>query len=152
MSLCITFCKGFFTSQAHTAPFPAGVGELPKSGRHHPQTGHGGDFSKASWSLVSIQGVPQPEAPTGWPSQHSPVSLPFLPCTPAESLDLLSLAAPPTNYGLYEQLKQRWLTAKAGLRESIYTLSYPRPPLCALSQREHAIPVPPPRLHPVPRF
>ncbi|XP_045046739.1 cilia- and flagella-associated protein 107 isoform X2 [Desmodus rotundus] len=62
------------------------------------------------------------------------------------------LLAPPTNYGLYEQLKQRWLTAKAGLRESIYTLSYPRPPLCALSRREHAIPVPPPRLHPVPRF
>ncbi|KAF6344107.1 hypothetical protein mRhiFer1_001782 [Rhinolophus ferrumequinum] len=62
------------------------------------------------------------------------------------------LLAPPTNYGLYEQLKQRWLAPKAGLRESIYTSSYPRPPLCALSLREHAIPVPPPRLHPGPRF
>ncbi|XP_045714379.1 uncharacterized protein C1orf158 homolog [Phyllostomus hastatus] len=62
------------------------------------------------------------------------------------------LLAPPTNYGLYEQLKQRWLPPKAGLRESVYTVSYPRPPLCALSRREHSIPVPPPRLHPVPRF
>ncbi|XP_037021573.2 cilia- and flagella-associated protein 107 [Artibeus jamaicensis] len=62
------------------------------------------------------------------------------------------LLAPPTNYGLYEQLKQRWLPPEAGLRESTYTSSYPRPPLCALSRREHAIPVPPPRLHPVPRF
>ncbi|XP_054435613.1 cilia- and flagella-associated protein 107 isoform X2 [Pteronotus mesoamericanus] len=62
------------------------------------------------------------------------------------------LLAPPTNYGLYEQLKQRWFTPEPGLRGSVYTLSYPRPPLCALSRREHAIPVPPPRLHPVPRF
>ncbi|XP_006766851.1 PREDICTED: uncharacterized protein C1orf158 homolog [Myotis davidii] len=62
------------------------------------------------------------------------------------------LLAPPTNYGLYEQLKQRWLTPEAGLRKSTYTLSYPRPQLCALSRREHAIPVPPPRLQPVPRF
>ncbi|XP_066121271.1 cilia- and flagella-associated protein 107 [Saccopteryx bilineata] len=62
------------------------------------------------------------------------------------------LLAPPTNYGLYEQLKQRWLQPKAGLGESTYTSSYLRPPLCALSLREHAIPVPPPRLHPVPRF
>ncbi|XP_025768403.1 uncharacterized protein C1orf158 homolog [Puma concolor] len=62
------------------------------------------------------------------------------------------LLAPPTNYGLYEQLKQRWLTPRAAPRESIYTSSYPRPPLCAMSRREHAIPVPPPRLHPVPRF
>ncbi|XP_011361925.1 uncharacterized protein C1orf158 homolog [Pteropus vampyrus] len=60
--------------------------------------------------------------------------------------------APPTNYGLYEQLKQRWLAGKAGLRESVYASSYPRPPLCALSPREHAIPVPPPRLRPVPHF
>ncbi|XP_059542119.1 cilia- and flagella-associated protein 107 isoform X2 [Myotis daubentonii] len=62
------------------------------------------------------------------------------------------LLAPPTNYGLYEQLKQRWLTPEAGLRKSTYTLSYPRPQLCALSRREHAIPVPPQRLQPVPRF
>ncbi|XP_041621022.1 uncharacterized protein C1orf158 homolog isoform X1 [Vulpes lagopus] len=62
------------------------------------------------------------------------------------------LLAPPTNYGLYEQLKQRWLAPKAAPRESIYTSSYPSPPVCAMSRREHAIPVPPPRLHPVPRL
>ncbi|XP_010370027.1 uncharacterized protein C1orf158 homolog isoform X2 [Rhinopithecus roxellana] len=62
------------------------------------------------------------------------------------------LLAPPTNYGLYEQLKQRWLAPKAGLKQSTYTSSYPRPPLCAMSCREHAIPVPPHRLHPVPHF
>lgn len=65
---------------------------------------------------------------------------------------LVSLAAPPTNYGLYERLKRRWLTPEAAPRESVYTSSYPRPPLCALSRREHAIPVPPPGLHPAPRF
>ncbi|XP_003936057.2 cilia- and flagella-associated protein 107 [Saimiri boliviensis] len=62
------------------------------------------------------------------------------------------LLAPPTNYGLFEQLKQRWLAPKAGLKQSTYTSSYPRPPLCALSSREHAIPVPPRRLHPIPHF
>ncbi|XP_011851952.1 PREDICTED: uncharacterized protein C1orf158 homolog isoform X3 [Mandrillus leucophaeus] len=62
------------------------------------------------------------------------------------------LLAPPTNYGLYEQLKQRWLAPKAGLKQSTYTSSYPRPPSCAMSCREHAIPVPPHRLHPVPHF
>ncbi|XP_003274309.1 uncharacterized protein C1orf158 homolog isoform X1 [Nomascus leucogenys] len=62
------------------------------------------------------------------------------------------LLAPPTNYGLCEQLKQRWLTPKAGLKQSTYTSSYPRPPLCAMSWREHAIPVPPHRLHPLPHF
>ncbi|XP_008150101.2 cilia- and flagella-associated protein 107 [Eptesicus fuscus] len=62
------------------------------------------------------------------------------------------LLVPPTNYGLYEQLKQRWLTPEAGLGKSTYTLSYPRPLLCALSRREHAIPVPPQRLQPIPRF
>ncbi|XP_003891185.1 uncharacterized protein C1orf158 homolog [Papio anubis] len=62
------------------------------------------------------------------------------------------LLAPPTNYGLYEQLKQRWLTPKAGLKQSTYTSSYPRPPSCAMSCREYAIPVPPHRLHPVPHF
>nr|XP_012640772.1 uncharacterized protein C1orf158 homolog isoform X2 [Microcebus murinus] len=62
------------------------------------------------------------------------------------------LLAPPTNYGLYEQLKQKWLASKVGPREreSIYTSSYPRPPLWALSQRAHAIPVLPCRLHPCP--
>ncbi|XP_041498908.1 uncharacterized protein C1orf158 homolog isoform X2 [Microtus oregoni] len=62
------------------------------------------------------------------------------------------LVAPPTNYGLFEQLKQKWLAPKTGLRESIYTTSYPSLPVCAMSRREHAIPVPPPRLHPIPRF
>ncbi|XP_008052029.1 uncharacterized protein C1orf158 homolog [Carlito syrichta] len=62
------------------------------------------------------------------------------------------LLAPPTNYGLYEQLKQRWLVPEARVKESIYASSYPRPPLCAMSRREHAIPVPPHRLHPVPSF
>ncbi|KAF4018581.1 hypothetical protein G4228_010115 [Cervus hanglu yarkandensis] len=63
------------------------------------------------------------------------------------------LLGPPTNYGLYEQLKQKWLPPpEATLRESIYTSSYPRPPAGALSRREHAIPVPPPRLQPVPHF
>ncbi|XP_026966526.1 cilia- and flagella-associated protein 107 [Sagmatias obliquidens] len=61
------------------------------------------------------------------------------------------LPAPPTNYGLYEQLKQRWLPSpEATRRESIYTSSYPRPPSGATSQREHAIPGPPHRLQPVP--
>ncbi|XP_006866434.1 PREDICTED: uncharacterized protein C1orf158 homolog [Chrysochloris asiatica] len=60
------------------------------------------------------------------------------------------LLAPPTNYGLYEQLKLRWHEPKASPRESIYTSSYPRPPMSALSWREHAIPVPPTRLHPLP--
>ncbi|XP_075394441.1 cilia- and flagella-associated protein 107 isoform X1 [Tenrec ecaudatus] len=62
------------------------------------------------------------------------------------------LLAPPTNYGLYEQLKQRCQEPKAGPRESTYTSSYPRPPVSAMSCREHAIPVPPPRLHPLPHF
>nr|XP_020757905.1 uncharacterized protein C1orf158 homolog isoform X2 [Odocoileus virginianus texanus] len=63
------------------------------------------------------------------------------------------LLGPPTNYGLYEQLKQKWLPpSEATLRESIYTSSYPRPPAAAMSRREHAIPVPPPRLQPVPHF
>ncbi|PNJ48305.1 C1orf158 isoform 1 [Pongo abelii] len=62
------------------------------------------------------------------------------------------LLAPPTNYGLHEQLKQRQLTAKAGLKQNTYASSYPRPPLCAMSWREHAIPVPPHRLHPLPHF
>ncbi|XP_037355977.1 cilia- and flagella-associated protein 107 [Talpa occidentalis] len=62
------------------------------------------------------------------------------------------LLGPPTNYGFYEQLKQRWLAPPHGLRESIYTSSYPRPPLSAMSQREHAIPVPPRRLSPIPHF
>ncbi|XP_003793399.1 uncharacterized protein C1orf158 homolog isoform X1 [Otolemur garnettii] len=62
------------------------------------------------------------------------------------------LLAPPTNYGLYEQLKQRWHASSTSPRESTYTLSYPRPPLWAMSQREHAIPVPPHHLHPVPSF
>ncbi|XP_073648125.1 cilia- and flagella-associated protein 107 isoform X2 [Tursiops truncatus] len=61
------------------------------------------------------------------------------------------LPAPPTNYGLYEQLKQRWLPSpEATQRKSIYTSSYPRPPSGATSQREHAIPGPPHRLQPVP--
>ncbi|XP_027419888.1 cilia- and flagella-associated protein 107 isoform X1 [Bos indicus] len=63
------------------------------------------------------------------------------------------LLGPPTNYGLYEQLKQKWLPPpEATLRESIYTSSYPRPPAGAMSRREHAIPVPPPRLQRVPHF
>nr|XP_004657686.1 uncharacterized protein C1orf158 homolog isoform X1 [Jaculus jaculus] len=62
------------------------------------------------------------------------------------------LLAPPTNYGLLEQLKQKWQAPRDGLKESIYTSSYPVPPLCALSRREHAIPVPPPRLTPTPHF
>ncbi|XP_051027573.1 cilia- and flagella-associated protein 107 [Acomys russatus] len=62
------------------------------------------------------------------------------------------LLAPPTNYGLFEQLKQKWLAPKTGLKGSIYTTSYPRLPVCAMSRREHAIPVPPPRLHPIPHF
>ncbi|OBS73860.1 hypothetical protein A6R68_15597, partial [Neotoma lepida] len=62
------------------------------------------------------------------------------------------LLAPPTNYGLLEQLKQKWLVSKTNLRKSIYTTSYPRLPVCAISRREHAIPVPPPRLHPIPHF
>ncbi|XP_030743917.1 uncharacterized protein C1orf158 homolog isoform X2 [Echinops telfairi] len=64
----------------------------------------------------------------------------------------LPLLAPPTNYGLCEQLKQRCQEPKAGPRESTYTSSYPRPPVSAMSCREHAIPVPPPRLHPLPHF
>ncbi|XP_031319566.2 cilia- and flagella-associated protein 107 isoform X2 [Camelus dromedarius] len=63
------------------------------------------------------------------------------------------LLAPPTNYGLSEQLKRRWLAPReAAPRESTHTASFPRPPSGALSRREHAIPVPPPRLQPVPRF
>nr|XP_023407684.1 uncharacterized protein C1orf158 homolog isoform X2 [Loxodonta africana] len=62
------------------------------------------------------------------------------------------LLAPPTNYGLYEQLKQRWCRPEASPKESIYTSSYPRPPESAMSRREHAILVPPRRLHPLPSF
>ncbi|XP_048208037.1 protein CFAP107 [Perognathus longimembris pacificus] len=39
------------------------------------------------------------------------------------------LLGPPTNYGLYEQQKERWLSPQGGLRESLYTSSYSRPPL-----------------------
>uniref|UniRef100_A0A8C3W602 Cilia and flagella associated protein 107 n=1 Tax=Catagonus wagneri TaxID=51154 RepID=A0A8C3W602_9CETA len=63
------------------------------------------------------------------------------------------LLAPPTNYGLYEHLKQRWLPPpEATPRETTYTSSYPGPPAGAVSRREHAVPVPPHRLQPVPRF
>nr|XP_034359686.1 uncharacterized protein C1orf158 homolog isoform X2 [Arvicanthis niloticus] len=62
------------------------------------------------------------------------------------------LLGPPTNYGLLEQLQKKWLAPKTGLKGSIYTTSYPRLPVCAMSRREHAIPVPPPRLRPVPHF
>ncbi|MBZ3869196.1 hypothetical protein SUZIE_101730 [Sciurus carolinensis] len=61
------------------------------------------------------------------------------------------LLAPPTNYGLYERLRQKWLP-QAGRRESTYAASYPCPPPAALSRREHALPVPPPRLDLAPRF
>uniref|UniRef100_A0A8D2B7V6 Cilia and flagella associated protein 107 n=1 Tax=Sciurus vulgaris TaxID=55149 RepID=A0A8D2B7V6_SCIVU len=60
------------------------------------------------------------------------------------------LLAPPTNYGLYERLRQQWLP-QAGRRESTYAASYPCPPRAALSRREHALPVPPPRLDLAPR-
>uniref|UniRef100_A0A8D2GXY0 Uncharacterized protein n=1 Tax=Urocitellus parryii TaxID=9999 RepID=A0A8D2GXY0_UROPR len=69
-------------------------------------------------------------------------------CSKPCHLDALSLAAPPTNYGLYERLKQQWMLPKTGWRESVYTSSYPRPPLSTMSRWEHAIPVPPPRLKP----
>ncbi|KAM6219359.1 cilia- and flagella-associated protein 107 isoform 1-T1 [Rhynchocyon petersi] len=62
------------------------------------------------------------------------------------------LLAPPTNYGLYEELNKRWHTTEARPRKSIYMSSYLRPPVSAMSLREHAIPVPPPRLHPHPHF
>ncbi|KAM4798257.1 cilia- and flagella-associated protein 107-like [Urocitellus parryii] len=62
-----------------------------------------------------------------------------------ENVDF-SLLAPPTNYRLYEWLKQQWMLPKAGWRESVYTSSYPRLPLSTMSRWEHAIPVPPPCL------
>ncbi|XP_020042739.1 cilia- and flagella-associated protein 107 isoform X2 [Castor canadensis] len=61
------------------------------------------------------------------------------------------LLAPPTNYGLYEQLQLEWLTPKTDVKESIYASSYSKPPSCAMSRREHAVPVPPYRPHPIPR-
>ncbi|KAM4871540.1 cilia- and flagella-associated protein 107 [Thomomys bottae] len=42
------------------------------------------------------------------------------------------LLGPPTNYGLYEHLKQKWLLPQFGLRESIYTSSYSRPVLTTI--------------------
>ncbi|XP_069893056.1 cilia- and flagella-associated protein 107 [Dipodomys merriami] len=43
------------------------------------------------------------------------------------------LLGPPTNYGLYECLKKRWLSPQTGMKESTYTSSYPKPPLSALA-------------------
>ncbi|XP_006899632.1 PREDICTED: uncharacterized protein C1orf158 homolog [Elephantulus edwardii] len=60
------------------------------------------------------------------------------------------LPVPPTNYGLYEQLNRRW--HRKDTRESIYTSSYLRPPMSAMSWQEHAIRIPPRRLHPLPEF
>lgn len=95
--------------------------------------------------------VPEPDRYIARMAEAAPVCL-LITAMCKSHPNLVSLAAPPTNYGLLEQLKQKWLAPKTGLRESIYTTSYPRLPVCALSRREHAIPVPPARLHPIPRF
>ncbi|XP_055467402.1 cilia- and flagella-associated protein 107 [Psammomys obesus] len=62
------------------------------------------------------------------------------------------LIDPPTNYGLFKQLKQKWLTSKTCLKESIYSTSYLRPPVWAMSRREHALLALPAGLQPIPRF
>ncbi|XP_068934891.1 cilia- and flagella-associated protein 107 [Petaurus breviceps papuanus] len=57
------------------------------------------------------------------------------------------LLAPPTNYGLFENLLKKWQEPiNINRMNSVYTLSYVRHPVSALSRRQHAIPVPPPRL------
>ncbi|XP_072465021.1 cilia- and flagella-associated protein 107 isoform X2 [Notamacropus eugenii] len=53
-----------------------------------------------------------------------------------------SLLAPPTNYGLFESLRKKWQdSTKTHPNHSIYTLSYIRHPVSALSRRELATPV-----------
>lgn len=65
-----------------------------------------------------------------------PILMPLLYKTLQNSLTkkCVSLAGPPTKYELYEWLKQRWLASKPWPRESIYTSSYPRPPVCVMSR------------------
>ncbi|KFO98879.1 Uncharacterized protein C1orf158, partial [Calypte anna] len=53
---------------------------------------------------------------------------------------------PPTNYGLYEHLMEKWHKKEAGVMNSVYTVSYQRPPTppvatCQLHQTvTHALP------------
>ncbi|XP_036599616.1 uncharacterized protein C1orf158 homolog [Trichosurus vulpecula] len=57
------------------------------------------------------------------------------------------LLAPPTNYGLFENLRKKWQEpTKTHPMNSVYTLSYVRHPVSALSRHERAIPVPLPTL------
>ncbi|XP_004607319.3 cilia- and flagella-associated protein 107 [Sorex araneus] len=58
------------------------------------------------------------------------------------------LLAPPTNYGLYERLRQCWLAPEEHPRRSVYAMSYRAPPLSALSWGKHAVPLLSPRFKP----
>ncbi|XP_074048173.1 cilia- and flagella-associated protein 107-like isoform X2 [Macrotis lagotis] len=55
------------------------------------------------------------------------------------------LLAPPTNYGLFENLQKKWQEpTKIDRATSIYTSSYVRHPVSAMSEQEGAIPALPP--------
>ncbi|XP_065277205.1 cilia- and flagella-associated protein 107 [Emys orbicularis] len=46
---------------------------------------------------------------------------------------------PPTNYGLFEQLMKKWTHQEAGVMNSVYTVSYERPPVSAFAIRRRPV-------------
>uniref|UniRef100_A0A674K973 Cilia and flagella associated protein 107 n=1 Tax=Terrapene triunguis TaxID=2587831 RepID=A0A674K973_9SAUR len=46
---------------------------------------------------------------------------------------------PPTNYGLFEQLMKKWTHEEAGVMNSVYTVSYERPPVSAFAVRRRPV-------------
>ncbi|XP_061457428.1 cilia- and flagella-associated protein 107 [Rhineura floridana] len=49
------------------------------------------------------------------------------------------LAEPPTNYGLFEHLVKKWTHREPGVLNSIYTISYTKPPSSAYGVRQRPI-------------
>uniref|UniRef100_A0A8C8VL04 Chromosome 1 open reading frame 158 n=1 Tax=Pelusios castaneus TaxID=367368 RepID=A0A8C8VL04_9SAUR len=50
------------------------------------------------------------------------------------------LFEPPTNYGLFEQLMKKWSKKEAGVMNSVYTVSYEKPPVSAFAIRRRPVP------------
>ncbi|XP_006127976.2 cilia- and flagella-associated protein 107 [Pelodiscus sinensis] len=46
---------------------------------------------------------------------------------------------PPTNYGLFEQLMKKWTQKEAGVMNSVYTVSYKKPPVSAFAVRRRPV-------------
>ncbi|XP_067422763.1 cilia- and flagella-associated protein 107 [Emydura macquarii macquarii] len=46
---------------------------------------------------------------------------------------------PPTNYGLFEQLMKKWPQKETGMTNSVYTVSYEKPPVSAFAIRRRPV-------------